>query len=329
MIKWFLFNYVRKNIEKGLFFFLLITIVILHGILFLNLPQFKTSLYGKKLTRKNAVTSIKQKDLVPFLALSKVLKKPHSYSETYSRDVFSLQIEKVECPSCGESVSKMLDVCPYCGHIFDSDGDGLPNRWEKRYVLNPYNSEDAALDKDGDSFSNLDEYRADTDPNDPLSKPEEYNPLGKYRLIKIYRKALEMLFEGYMLLPDGSNSFVINYGGSSHFVKIGDKIRGYEIVDFKKEARNGVRMGVEVSLDVSRLILKDENAEEMILEYHKIMAEKELWVRIENMDTNKTYEFHDGDKFDSFEIKKITDTSVSVIDNEGNEYNLTYKRSHR
>ena len=329
MIKWFLFNYVRKNIEKEIFFLFLLVIVILHGILFLNLPQFKTSLYGKKLTRKNMSKSIQEKDLTPFIMLLKILKKPYSYSENYTRDVFSPQIEQIECPNCGELVSKTLDVCPYCSYVFDSDGDGMPDRWEKRYMLNPHNFEDAALDKDGDSFSNLDEYRADTDPNDPFSKPEEYNPLGKYRLIKIYRKALEMLFEGYMLLPNGSNSFVINYGGASHFVKIGDKVRGYEIVDFKKETQNGVRMGVEVSIDTSKLVLKDDTGEEMTLEYHKIMAEKELWVKIENMDENKIYEFREGDKFDSFEIKKISDTSVSVVDGEGNKYKLTYKRSHR
>lgn len=46
----------------------------------------------------------------------------------------------------------------------DSDGDGMPDDWEKTYGLNPADPLDAALDPDGDGFSNLDEYLNGTDP---------------------------------------------------------------------------------------------------------------------------------------------------------------------
>jgi len=49
----------------------------------------------------------------------------------------------------------------------DNDGDQLPNVYEIANGLNPNSSLDAAGDLDSDGFSNLDEFIADTDPNDP------------------------------------------------------------------------------------------------------------------------------------------------------------------
>lgn len=47
----------------------------------------------------------------------------------------------------------------------DTDGDGMPDAWERAYGLNPDSVADAALDPDGDSLSNLAEYHAGTNPN--------------------------------------------------------------------------------------------------------------------------------------------------------------------
>lgn len=44
----------------------------------------------------------------------------------------------------------------------DGDSDGLPDWWERHFGLNPASSGDAALDKDGDGLSNLQEFSAHT-----------------------------------------------------------------------------------------------------------------------------------------------------------------------
>lgn len=40
----------------------------------------------------------------------------------------------------------------------DSDGDGMPDAWEKKYGLNPYDSSDANGDLNGDGYTNIEKY---------------------------------------------------------------------------------------------------------------------------------------------------------------------------
>jgi hypothetical protein len=46
----------------------------------------------------------------------------------------------------------------------DSDGDGLPDAWEKKHGLNPKDPTDAARDLDGDGYTNIEEFINGTDP---------------------------------------------------------------------------------------------------------------------------------------------------------------------
>ncbi len=55
----------------------------------------------------------------------------------------------------------------------DWDGDDLPNQWEKKYDLNPYDPSDANKDKDDDGYKNIKEYEKGTDPTDSKSHPKE------------------------------------------------------------------------------------------------------------------------------------------------------------
>jgi pectate lyase len=57
--------------------------------------------------------------------------------------------------------------------LADSDHDGMPDEWEIRYGLNPNDPSDAAKDKDGDGYTNLEEYINGTNPNEYI---DYHNP---------------------------------------------------------------------------------------------------------------------------------------------------------
>jgi len=46
----------------------------------------------------------------------------------------------------------------------ESDGDGMPDEWELKYGLNPHDASDGSKDKDGDGYTNVEEYLNGTDP---------------------------------------------------------------------------------------------------------------------------------------------------------------------
>lgn len=55
----------------------------------------------------------------------------------------------------------------------DTDADGMPDAWEERYGLNPYDPNDATLDADDDGVTNLSEYKDGTNPLKRLSSASE------------------------------------------------------------------------------------------------------------------------------------------------------------
>jgi len=53
----------------------------------------------------------------------------------------------------------------YAGErVIDTDGDGMPDEWEKKHGLDPNDPSDAAKDKSGDGYTNIEKYLNGLDP---------------------------------------------------------------------------------------------------------------------------------------------------------------------
>ncbi len=72
----------------------------------------------------------------------------------------------------------------------DDDNDGMSDTWESFYGLNPLDSADANIDSDGDGYSNLQEYKAGSDPTNAQSTPENVQQLNPSQII-IWMQLLE------------------------------------------------------------------------------------------------------------------------------------------
>lgn len=100
------------------------------------------------------------------------------------------------CPVCGEKQPEEKKV------VYDTDGDGLPDEWEKRFGLNPADAADASADTDGDGFTNREEFDAKTDPSDAKDHPDYLDSLKlqlplKETVLPFYLRA------NYMKTPNG------------------------------------------------------------------------------------------------------------------------------
>ena len=110
--------------------------------------------------------------------------------------------------ACGRPIPADLEVCPFCNmkqHLVkvevDSDNDGLPNEWEKKFGLNPNDPADADLDNDGDGFTNQEEFAAKTDPKDQKSHPDYLDSLSVAG--QLQQTSLPFWFKSYTPIPGG------------------------------------------------------------------------------------------------------------------------------
>ena len=73
----------------------------------------------------------------------------------------------------------------------DSDGDGMPDEWEKAHGLNPNDAADATGDKDNDGYTNIEEYLNGTDPStavDYKNPTNNVNTLPSVRALRVEDK---------------------------------------------------------------------------------------------------------------------------------------------
>ncbi len=175
---------------------------------------------------------------------------------------------RVTCVACGRPIPYDSDKCPFRNCLApqpgspdeekkDSDLDGMPDWWEKKYGLNPFNPDDAHQDADKDGFSNLEEFLFGSDPMDPENSPP---PVAKLRLLKVGRRPMPLSFQGVSKSSDGELIFTLKHNTrrQDYHLRMGQEVDGYEVVGYEQKEQKVKKQGFAelVPVDVSVLKLR-------------------------------------------------------------------------
>jgi hypothetical protein len=130
----------------------------------------------------------------------------------------------------------------------DSDGDGIPDKFETKWGLNPFDPTDANSDLDGDGYSNVEEHQAGTDPVDRESFPP---PSAKLRLVRTVTDPFRFIFVGI-----SGERFQLNTraGDRTYFVALGDDVEGFNVASYDAAAPGGPTLVLKRGAQTFKLV---------------------------------------------------------------------------
>lgn len=234
-----------QNYEKLVLFVVLVTLFGSALFLVLEIGSVREDLAQARWERPGVTPKgVKPVDLAPYEAALAALGRPFHSSEYTNRLMVSEL--RVSCIACGKPIPFSAAKCAFCGadqpvavrpEELDSDGDGLPDKFEREHGLNPLDHQDAALDADGDGFTNLEEYQSGTKLDSAADYPP---PVAKLRYARIGSNPFKLRFQGEAKLSDGMR-YQLNLRSleRTYFVRLGDEIEGFKAVEFLVDPQEG------------------------------------------------------------------------------------------
>jgi len=209
-------------------------------------------------------------DLTPAADAARALDSPFQVPVWTNR--FLVPELRVWCVDCRRPIPYDAMVCTFEGCLaaqpdwdtnlivrLDSDDDTMPNVYETRHGLDPYDASDAQKDKDGDLFLNIIEFNEKTSPSDP----NDYPPLEKLLVLaRLIPHPFRLKFRSVITLPDGAKKFFINFTVrgriSTESARLGEVVEGYALhkYEVREEMRDRPGYREKVKTDVHVLFLK-------------------------------------------------------------------------
>jgi hypothetical protein len=193
----------------------------------------------------------------------------------------------------------------------------VPNAWLIRFNLDYADPNILSSDPDGDGFTVLEEWKAETDPTDPTSNPPFWT---KLKLQEYIPDPIRIRFTS---TPDGGRTFSLNLlspdqqgrlrpFGPTQFLALGDTIEvsgaSYELVSY--EPKSVEDRGIEK--DISELVIKDTKTGETITLIRDVVVDSPSSTgKIRNLLDNEVIEVKKGA---TFAITQDADTEYKLVD---------------
>jgi hypothetical protein len=237
--------WVRAYYDKFILVVVLAAILVSLSILIYNIRREKKTLAEEQPGRVPPAVRVKQ----PAMAVQaddtlETLACPFQLGGWTTRMVVAEL--RVSCVKCGQPIPFNAEICPFRScraaqpRIIketerDSDADKMPDVWEKKYGLN-INMDDASQDPDQDGFTNLEEYRAGTNPNDPDSAPA---PVTKLRVLKTGQVVFPLVLNGIMKSSSGDWIFMIRNrpAKTDYTPRLGETVHDYKLESYDEKTR--------------------------------------------------------------------------------------------
>ena len=254
-----------------------------------------------------------------------------SYSMSGTNVAFLVPPERVACVNarCAQPIPIDADVCPWCSaeqpdetetvdETWDSDADGMPDEWEKKFSLDPFSTEDAALDPDTDGFTNVEEFQGGTDPRDAKSHPPRFAFL---RVSSIDVEPFPYGFNGSKMKgADGQYKFSVKDAtGRDWYVKKGQELAktGFVLKDFssameERKTSTGVRKMEVFTLvftkEDDQVVMKAGMKPESSIYKASFVCSKDAEPKVYVAKRNETFDF-DGDTFKLLSVDRKAGTA--------------------
>ncbi len=305
-------------------------------------------------------SGVKDVDLTEYVATSKSVRNPATITEIDPKQESFLASEKrVKC-KCGKAISgdiKAVPACPYCGEkqaeekkvVLDTDGDGIPDEWEKKYALNVNDAADANADADADGFTNLEEYMAKTDPRDKNDHPDYLDsvkiqlPLKETKMPFAFTKAQKIPAGWRCTFIDLSRKNDYGQLGRSFTAVVGEALAdksdkknpidyGYVLKSFTEKSEKRERKGMKgmfVTIDVSEAVVertKDKKSVPLVIQTGRKprpLAVDVQAVLVYERGETKTFEVVVGDEINL----NGTKYKVAAVDRVGKGAKVTLENS--
>ncbi len=166
-----------------------------------------------------------------------------------------------------------VKVDEYASHLDSFTHEPIPNRWFTEHHLSPLAANAPLLDPDKDGFTNEDERRYGTDPNDPNSHPPYYTKLFLKQFIKVPCRLVFKGFNGDINKPKSWEFQVetIDIHQPSSFLKIGELVEGTKFRLERFERKEAENVTIHAMSDVSELtLINTETGEPVVLVRDKV-----------------------------------------------------------